>query len=210
MLDELKSLSARIGHLNEPRKPRLLEVYSRLGSKPVPAAQPWVGEVRDNAGFQNYLDDLGETLRACGTHSIAGPQVGSPVQVVVIMVEGKPFALINPTLKTVSTGLSEEKFETTISYPGARVKVARPHTIEVSYINRKGEAKTETFVNADAGAIAQGLETLNGGSILDHLPAIMRRTAIQKGKILLRKYQSALTKAKEARKPKPKKARKKK
>ena len=206
MLDELKSLRTHIS--NDYRKPQVLPVYSRFSTKKVPAAHPWVAEVRDNRRLQDFIEDLGTTLKSLGLQSLTGPQVNAPLQIVAIMRDAKPFVFLNPTAVSVGPPSHEEKIETSISFPWVRVKIARPTEAKVSYLNRSGEIVEETLYGAEAGALCQGLENLAGGSILDHLPAVLRATAIRKAKLLMRKYENSLKTSRGKNKTPPKAARK--
>jgi peptide deformylase len=227
MLD-LKALKKMVGETHK-RAPKTLTVYSRLSSKKLPVTKPWVGEVHDNRNLQDFIGDLAATLNTCGTLSIAAPQTGVNLQVIVvnrelpvpeevgptetITVEGKttevvkakppvktePLVLINPTILMVSPELGEEKPEFSISYPGTRVKIARPASVKVSYINRQGDHVEETLTGLAAAGAAQGIETLQGGSIIDHLPKVLQASAIRKGQMTLRRYEHALKAARAKR-----------
>ena len=205
MLDELKILRRHVGEAHENRQPQLLTVYSRFSTHQAPKAHPYVGEIRDSQEIQNFIEDLGFTLKTYGVQSLAAPQVNAPIQVVSVMADGKPLTLVNPTLLAANAVSKEEKFETSVSYPGVRIKVGRPSVIKVSYVDRLGNLKEQDFTGEVAGALAQGIETLNGGSILDHLPAVLRAAAVRKGQLALRKYQNALKAARASKKTPPRK-----
>jgi peptide deformylase len=90
--------------------------------------------------FQQFCDDLYETMLETDGVGLAAPQVHVNERVVVFQLdeESGPMWLVNPVL----TPVGEEKksgYEGCLSVPGLRGSVARHVTIEVRALDRNGK-----------------------------------------------------------------------
>lgn len=105
----------------------------RVPCKPVPV------EVIKSKTFQQFCEDLLESMIEHDGTGLAAPQVYESVRVVVFVFDdGDPMFLINPVI----TPISEERrdgYEGCLSIPGLRGKVTRWLDIRVDGLNRQGK-----------------------------------------------------------------------
>ena len=113
--------------------------------------------------FQNFIDDMFETMVHNEGIGLAAPQVSRSEQIVVMSCEGEggfpETVLINPKIVFYSPQV-EEMWEGCLSVDNFRGKVTRPSTIRVQYIDREG-------VNQDLEA--NGLYAVCIQHEMDHL-----------------------------------------
>jgi peptide deformylase len=112
--------------------------------------------------IQKLVDDMIETMRAAPGVGLAGPQVGVPLRLAVIEVDGKVTVIANPEIiKTVG---EEELDEGCLSVPGYWGRVKRAEKVVVRARNRDGK---EFRISAD-GLLAQALQ-----HEIDHLDGLL-------------------------------------
>ena len=112
------------------------------------------------------LDDMRQTMYANDGVGLAAPQVGILRRVVVIDV-GELYELINPEI--VSTEGDVVDVEGCLSVPGRRGKVARPETVTVRALDRKGELREYTGTGLLARAFCHEIDHLDGTLYLDKM-----------------------------------------
>ncbi|MCC7107273.1 MAG: peptide deformylase [Chloroflexi bacterium] len=126
--------------------------------------------------LHQLLDDMLETMRAAPGVGLAGPQIGVPLRVAVIEVEGVVYELVNP--EVVKTSGEVELDEGCLSVPGYWGRITRAEKATVKARDRNGK---EIRVRGE-GLLAQALQHetdhLNGLLYVDHPGVIdtMRRT----------------------------------
>ena len=113
----------------------------------------------DTAEFKRLVDAMTGAMRAAGV-GLAAPQIGAPLQVVVmedpaelsakipeaerLEKEREPFALkvlINPVLHEVG-GETRDFFEGCLSIKGYTAMVRRHHEVRVAYLDENGAPQT--------------------------------------------------------------------
>ena len=105
----------------------------RAVAKTVPA------EVIRSRSFQQFCDDLLESMFEHDGSGLAAPQVFESVRVVVFSFEGgDPIFLINPVVTPISDE-TREGYEGCLSVPGLRGMVTRWLDIRVDGLNREGK-----------------------------------------------------------------------
>jgi peptide deformylase len=130
-------------------------------------------------GFQEFIDDLVETMRAAGGAGLAANQVGDTRRVAVIEVRQphprypyKPeiplTVIVNPVLEVVG----DERFainEGCLSVPDLRGDVPRAVTVRVQWLDRDGVAHDEERRGLTAGTFQHEVDHLDGVMFLDRV-----------------------------------------
>ena len=151
---------------------RLGHPVLRQRAEPVP-----VTEIR-SAAFQQFIDDMVETMREYDGAGLAANQVHTLKQVAVIEVEGNPrypeaaaiplTVVINPVV-TVLTEEREDGWEGCLSVPDMRGVVSRATSVRLECYDR--EANRVNLVAKDffARVIQHETDHLNGIVYLDRM-----------------------------------------
>ena len=156
--------------------------------------QPFLDPIVGNEYFQSLISILEKTMEGHQALGLAGPQVGIFYRIVAVKINGQTLTMINPVIKA-SRG-TQEANEACLSFPGLTLKVKRAHSVDVTYMNRQGEWKTETFVDLEAREVQHEIDHLDGKTFLDRIPAFYRRGALQKMQVTQRQQKSAQKKMK--------------
>jgi peptide deformylase len=119
-------------------------------------------------GVRVIMDDMRETLRDWQSRfgsgrGIAAPQIGAPVRMVYIEMNGVPWPLINPEIVDIGTE-DFEVWDDCFSFPDLWVRVSRAYRIKVRYQDLKGEW-TEIEVEGDRAELLQ--------HEIDHLDGVL-------------------------------------
>lgn len=122
--------------------------------------------------FQQFLDDLLETMVAADGIGLAAPQVSRSEQVVVMECKGKQgfpqTILINPVIVGRSPATADG-WEGCLSVDNLRGKVTRPSGVRVRYLDREGTSVTLDTTGLYAVCIQHELDHLNGKLFLDRM-----------------------------------------
>ena len=128
-------------------------------------------ELRDPQ-WQDFIDNLIETMRHANGSGIAAPQVRTPVRICVLEVKGsnprypyKPSIPLTIAINPRVRALGEETFMTyegCLSVPNLRGLVRRFTHVEVSYIDRHGESHCIEARGLTAGTWQHEVAHLNG------------------------------------------------
>ena len=129
-------------------------------------------------GFQRFLDDLVETMRAANGAGLAAPQVGVARRVFCVEVRDNPRypykpdlelrVLVNPELRV----LSDETFmsyEGCLSIPDLRGLLPRALEVEVAYTDREGNRVVEEVRGLSAGTFQHEQDHLEGILFVDRV-----------------------------------------
>jgi peptide deformylase len=145
----------------------------------------------ENEAVESFDDDLSEfvgrmveTMIVEGGVGLAAPQVGVSRRIAVVNPDpGNPdtlIALVNPRI--LSCGEETDCLEEgCLSVPGIRGKVERPVTIEVEYLDEKGEKRCVKVDGLVSRIIQHELDHLDGVLFVDRL-SFGRKTLV-KGKL---------------------------
>jgi peptide deformylase len=120
--------------------------------------------------LHRLLDDLLETMRDAPGIGLAANQVGVPLQVAVIEIEGKITELVNPKVVRRSGAIVD--WEGCLSIPGFVAEVERSEKVTVQARNRHGK---EFRVKGDelfARALQHEIDHLNGVLYIDYLESL--------------------------------------
>jgi peptide deformylase len=126
-----------------------------------------------SAAVRLVADDLRDTLKAAKKQygmgrALAAPQIGAPVRVVVVDVEGakQRMTLVNPEV----TDVGSEDFEVwddCFSFPDLLVRVNRAYRITVSYLDLRGKPHSLECVGPMAELLQHEIDHLDGILALD-------------------------------------------
>jgi peptide deformylase len=132
----------------------------------------------DTAQFQQFVDDLVETMRDANGAGLAAIQVHRPIRVVAIEVGDNPrypykpkvplTILVNPVL----TPLSEERFdnyEGCLSVPDLRGVVSRFAELRVQALDRHGNLIDKEVRGVTAGTFQHEVDHLDGKLFVDRV-----------------------------------------
>jgi peptide deformylase len=123
-----------------------------------------------DASLHRLLDDLLETMRDAPGIGLAANQVGVPLQVAVIEIDGKVTELINPKLVRRSGSMVD--WEGCLSIPGFVAEVERAEKVTVKARDRLGK---EFRVKGDellGRALQHEIDHLNGILYIDYLESL--------------------------------------
>jgi peptide deformylase len=125
-----------------------------------------------DGSVHKLIDDMIETMHTIGgAAGLAAPQVGVPLQVIVVeMPDEEPVAIINPEI-VKSTG-EHEVGEGCLSLPGYRGTLTRSEKITVKGRDRSGK---EIRIKADgllAHALQHEIDHINGVVFVDRLDSM--------------------------------------
>lgn len=129
-------------------------------------------------GFQRFLDDLIETMRAANGAGLAAPQVGVSRRVFCVEVHDNPRypykpdldlrVLVNPELRVLS-GETLTSWEGCLSIPDLRGALPRALEVEVSYLDRDGRRVTEEIRGLSAVTFQHEQDHLDGILFVDRV-----------------------------------------
>ncbi|HHX77815.1 MAG TPA: peptide deformylase [Firmicutes bacterium] len=122
-----------------------------------------VKEVDDT--ITRLLDDMLETMEAARGVGLAAPQVGISKSIAVVKIDDEVYELINPVLLKAEG--EEVDVEGCLSFPGLYGEVARATSIEVAFLNRKGEKVKIKASGFLARAMQHEMDHLNGVLFVD-------------------------------------------
>ena len=130
--------------------------------------------------FINHLiNDMQDTLYDYGGIGLAAPQIGEPLRLAIIEVEGGPTrygelesmpltVFINPVITVVDPAV-EGYWEGCLSVPGLRGFVERPQHIKVQYLSENGEVKGLELRGFPATVFQHEFDHLDGKLYIDRI-----------------------------------------
>ena len=125
---------------------------------------------RFDASLHRLLDDMLQTMRDAPGVGLAANQVGVPLQVAVIEVDGKVTELVNPQ---VVKGAGEQlDWEGCLSIPGYVAEVARHERVTVKARDRHGRAFRVKGTELLSRALQHEIDHLNGALYIDALESL--------------------------------------
>jgi peptide deformylase len=156
----------------------VLEIV-RIGDPVLRAvARPVPHDELATPGFQRFLDDLVETMRAANGAGLAAPQVGVSKRVFCVEVHDNPRypykpdielrVLVNPELRALG-GETFSSYEGCLSIPDLRGRLPRSLEIEVAYTDREGRSVAETVRGLSAGTFQHEQDHLDGVLFVDRV-----------------------------------------
>lgn len=132
-----------------------------------------------DAFVQTLITDLKHALIAYQAQGIAAPQVGENVGVIVILSNGVPLAMVNPTWEPVGTEVINSS-EGCLSLPGVVVNVSRYHRVIAHYQDDAGNVQSLPLEGIEAVAVQHEVDHLKGVTMLEHAKPLARRQALKR------------------------------
>jgi len=122
--------------------------------------------------IQKLIDDMIETMyQLGGAAGLAAPQVGIPLQVVVIELPASGLiTLINP--QVVKSSGEHEVMEGCLSLPGYRGSIKRAESVTVKGRDRYGKEVRIKAEGLFAQALQHEVDHINGVVYVDHLESM--------------------------------------
>ncbi|MAT94258.1 MAG: peptide deformylase [Halioglobus sp.] len=130
-----------------------------------------------NDSVRKLVDDMLETMYAAPGIGLAATQVNVHQRVLVMDVsdtQDRPQAFINPEYKVLDPELGEYD-EGCLSVPGFYETVCRPQRIEVSALDRDGQAFTLELDGLAAICLQHEVDHLDGKLFVDYLSPLKRQ-----------------------------------
>ena len=133
---------------------------------------------------KKLINDLFETMYASNGIGLAAVQIGILKRILVIDVstkdeKRKPLSFINPVIKKVSTETSIYE-EGCLSIPDTFIKIERPKTCLVEFIDINGNKKQMECDNLLSTCIQHEINHLDGKLIIDYLSKLKKDFIIKK------------------------------
>ncbi|HEY3198174.1 MAG TPA: peptide deformylase [Nitrospirales bacterium] len=132
--------------------------------------------------FQQFLDDMLETMVAADGIGLAAPQVFQSQQVVVMECKGDPgfplTILINPQIVGHSP-VTTEGWEGCLSVDGLRGRVKRAVGVRVKFLDRDGKPVELDAAGLYAVCIQHELDHLQGRLFLDRMTDLSTLTQLE-------------------------------
>ena len=153
-------MNSRIRQIGDP--------ILRQVSSPIP-----LNSVAD-ANIQSLIDHMQSILDGIKAisdengNALSAPQVGQPVRLILLRIDGEFCPMINPEF----TLISEEKFEfeeECFSLYDKRAVILRYRNIKLSYVDRAGRAQTKVLIDENAGLVQHEIDHLDGVLFVDHV-----------------------------------------
>lgn len=123
-----------------------------------------------DASLHRLLDDMLETMRDAPGVGLAANQVGVPLQVAVIEIEGRITELVNPQI--VRSSGEQLDWEGCLSIPGWVAEVARAGRVTVKARDRHGREFRVKGEELMARALQHEIDHLNGRLYIDRLESL--------------------------------------
>lgn len=123
-----------------------------------------------DASLHRLLDDMLETMRDAPGVGLAANQIGVPLQVAVIEIEGVITELVNPQIVKMSG--EQVDWEGCLSIPGYVAEVTRAAKVTVKARDRHGREFRMKGTELLARAFQHEIDHLNGRLYIDKLDSL--------------------------------------
>ncbi|WP_058835808.1 peptide deformylase [Luteimonas abyssi] len=134
------------------------------------------------AGFQQRLDDMFETMYEAPGIGLAAPQIDVLERFMIVDVtEGRdqPLVFVNPVIRERSDALRAHQ-EGCLSIPGIFAEVTRADGIEVEALDRHGKPFSMRIDGLLATCVQHEIDHLDGKLFIDYLSPLKRSMALKK------------------------------
>jgi len=125
---------------------------------------------RYDVSLHRLLDDMLETMRYAPGVGLAANQIGVPLRVAVIEVDGRVTELINPEI--VRSAGEQLDWEGCLSIPGYVAEVTRAEKVTVKARDRHGKEFRLRGTELLSRALQHEIDHLNGGLYIDLLDSL--------------------------------------
>ena len=132
-----------------------------------------------DASLGRLLDDMLETMRDAPGVGLAANQVGVPLQVAIIEIDGQITELVNPQI--VKTAGEQLDWEGCLSIPGYVAETPRYAKVTVKGRDRHGKEIRLKGEELLARALQHEIDHLNGTLYIDHLESLEELVRVSEG-----------------------------
>ena len=123
-----------------------------------------------DASLHRLLDDMLPTMRDAPGVGLAANQIGVPLQVAIIEIDGKLTELVNPEI--VKSSGEQVDWEGCLSIPGYVAEVTRAAKVTVKARDRRGRELRIKGEELLARALQHEIDHLNGRLYIDYLDSL--------------------------------------
>ena len=111
--------------------------------------------------IQKLIKEMRQVMKENNGIGLAAPQIGKSLRLCLIEIEKKLFILINPKITSHSreTEIAEEGC---LSFPGKFLQIERAVSIQVRYLNEKGEKQKLKASGLLSRALQHEIDHLDG------------------------------------------------
>lgn len=131
---------------------------------------------------------LSMTRRKFGGIGLSANQCGVEARMFVIGTDDFEMVCINPEVIEMSEDMANDK-EGCLSFPGLALRVSRPFTIKVRYLDLEGNSVEQTLDGITARCYLHELDHMNGIVFTEKVGKTALMMAKEKQKKLSKKYQ---------------------
>ncbi len=133
-------------------------------------AEPVDEEMLESEAFQEFCDDLLETMIEYDGAGLAAPQVHVSLRVVVLTLddEAGPEFFVNPVITPLATEL-RRSWEGCLSVEGMRGAVERPAHVRIEALDRDGTPKAYELHGFPATVVQHECDHLDGVLYIDRV-----------------------------------------
>jgi len=147
-------------------------------------------EVPKNAisDYDGLIETMEKVILDFNALGLAANQIGEDVRIIGICPDGENSLrfLINPVI--IETGGAEiQGPEACLSFPGVLTTIKRPSAVKVKFFNEEAEAQEEEFFGKEAVIIQHEIDHLDGITLVQRAPKVMRDQIMRQLKAGLRK-----------------------
>jgi peptide deformylase len=143
------------------------------------AARPLESDEIGSEQVQMLIADMVDTLHDYGGIGLAAPQIGEPIRLAIIEIDGEPTrygeiapipltVFINPAIEVIDP-TTHGYWEGCLSVPGLRGYVERPQHVMVRYTTDQGEAGELELQGFSATVFQHEFDHLDGKLFIDRM-----------------------------------------
>ena len=125
---------------------------------------------RYDASLHRLLDEMLQTMRDAPGVGLAANQIGVPLRVAVVEIEGHVTELVNP--EVVRSSGEQLDWEGCLSIPGYVAEVTRHEKVTVKARDRHGKEFRVRGTELLSRALQHEIDHLNGNLYIDHLASL--------------------------------------
>lgn len=167
---------------SDSRPERLKLVYfpdKKLNEK----SHPIIESIPDSKNLQNLIKSMYLTMEMSRGIGLSAIQVGVPLALFVLNVNGKKQTVINPSITKLDTEENSTfEHEGCLSMPYVSTRIRRPAKIEVSFFDETGKNITTEYDGLMARAFCHEYDHLQGITMYDKVDSISKQSLMKKVK----------------------------
>lgn len=111
--------------------------------------------------IKKLIPEMLKTMRENNGMGLAAPQIGESIRLCIVEYVGKTYVLINPKI-TSHSNIKIKSEEGCLSFPQKFIPVERFETVQVRYLNEKGEKCKIKATDLLARAFQHEIDHLDG------------------------------------------------